>query len=223
VGYGAAELYTPIKSQILTFIPVKDSTGHNVLNAFNNFINQNGGYAVIGLPTTELYTPADQPGVIRQCFVHLCLDFYPTALEAPVRPVALGEEYISQYAYKFIDEIPNITADESTTPRSSGLFSIYVWENYSAVNSSTPQTISAMVFSHGVPQPRQILNLYITLPDGSLQLYTMPATNNNGRTGLTILPIAGENGEMIQYQVCLDIQGQESICIKDSYMIWGNP
>ncbi|MFN2146541.1 MAG: hypothetical protein ACK2T7_14420, partial [Anaerolineales bacterium] len=41
VGYGAAELYTPIKSQILTFIPVKDNTGHNVLNAFNNFINQN--------------------------------------------------------------------------------------------------------------------------------------------------------------------------------------
>jgi hypothetical protein len=223
LGYSGTQLFSQIDSPLLVFIPLQDNLGHNVLKEFHNFILENSGYEVAGAPTTEIFTLNLETAIIRQCFANYCLDFFPEALEAKVRPAQLGEEYLNHNSHDFIQspgvDIPN----DSTSPRASAPFTLHVWESNSAINSSTPQTISAMVFSQGVAQAGQNLELYITMPDGTQQLYYLPTTNDNGRTGITIPPINGENGTLIQYQVCLAIEGQESICVIHSFMIWGNP
>jgi hypothetical protein len=223
LGLGGNELFAPIDSPMLTFIPVKNGMGHNVLNEFDSFIEDHGGYMVTGDPISELFTPDLETNIIRQCFSNLCLDYYPDALEAPVRPALLGREYKNKHPELFPQKLEGAAVQPNLTTRNPSLFVIRVSEYKSSINSFTPQTITAQVFSYNVAQPRQILNLYLVLPDGAEQLYTMPATNQNGITGLTIPPIQGKNGTMIEYKVCLEIQNQEAICAKDSFMIWGNP
>lgn len=223
LGYSNGELFAEIDNPMVEFIPIQDNYGHNVLIEFHNFIQVNGGYAVSGLPTTELYPLNLETEVIRQCFTNCCLDFYPNAIEAKVRPAQLGNEYFLRNNHIYVPTSHVDAPIDSISPRASVPFTLHVWESTSAINSKTPQTISAMVFSQGVPQPNQNLELYIAMPDGGQKLYYLPITNENGRTGITIEPISGENGSLIQYQVCLGIEGQESICAKHSFMIWGNP
>jgi hypothetical protein len=220
LGYGAAELFAAIDSPILTFFPIQGSMGHNVLNEFHTFINSNGGYSICGFPTTELFSPDLQTNIIRQCFTNLCLDYYPDALEAPVRPVQLGAEYLALNIHRFP---PILDPSPITTTRRELVFDLNVWKGSVSINSFTPQTISAQVFSRGVPQSGQNLELLVNLPDGTEQLYYLPPTNTNGLTGITILPILAENNTLIEYQVCRVIEGHDSICVKDSFRIWGNP
>lgn len=223
LGYSGSQLFAQIESPIMVFIPIRDNVGHNVFNEFHNFILENGGYEVSGGPTTEIYTLNLDTEVIRQCYTNYCLDYLPNALEAKVRPAQFGTEYIAHNIDNYIPG-PDFTIDDgSTTTRTPPPFSLHVWESNSAVNSSTPQTISAMVFSQRVAQFGQNLELYITLPDGTQQLYYLPTTNENGRTGITIPPINGENGNLVQYRICLPIEGKEPICLRDSFLIWGNP
>lgn len=225
LGHVASELFAAIESPILTFFPIQGNLGHNVLNDFHAFITAHGGYAISGAPTTELHNVNPETNIIRQCFTNLCLDYYPDALEAPVRPAQLGAEYLNRNAHRFpIDLQTDLKhSGGGTTPRNPEVFTLHVSEGCSTINSSTPQTISVMVFSNDIAQSGQNLELFISLPDGIQQLYYLPTTNNNGRTGITVQPISAENSTLIHYEVCLPIEGQESICIKDSYMIWGNP
>lgn len=223
LGYSSSDLYPEITNPALTFIAIRDGMGHNVFIAFDEFIKSHGGYHVSGNPTTELYTLNLETNTIRQCFENLCLDYYPDALEANVRPAPIGEEYLNQVSDQIISDSEVGSEGGTITPRTSAIFSLYVWESDSAINSTSPQTISVMVFSHGTAQSRQHLELRVTYPDGSSQLFNLPETNQNGRTGTTIPPIPGENGDLVEYQVCLTIKNQVPICIKDSFMIWGNP
>lgn len=223
LGFSKTQLFNELKSPILTFYPIQDGMGHNVLVLFQNFINANGGYGVCGIPTTEMFALDSETQVIRQCFTNLCLDYYPNALEAKVRPAQLGLEYIQQNRIKFPEDSLLNNLINSTKPRNTAPFSLHVWESSPAINSFTPQTISIMVFSHGVPQSNQHLELLLSLPNNIEQLHFLPPTNENGKTGITLQPISGENGDLVPYQVCLVIKGQESICDKQSFMIWGNP
>jgi hypothetical protein len=224
LGYSQTGLFTAIDSPMLTFIPIQDNLGHNVFNEFHEFISAHGGYEVSGNPTTELFAHNLETNAIRQCFTYLCLDYFPNVIEAKVRPVQLGREYLNRN----IDRCPiEQDSDEPVTILSrkppQSVFELSVWESYTTINSGTPQTISVLVSSKGVPQPGQNLELSISMPDNSEQRYNLPPTTENGRTGITILPIAGENGDLVEYQVCLAILGQEPICIRQSFLIWGNP
>jgi hypothetical protein len=223
LGYSGTQRVPQIESPLLFFIPMEDNLGHNILKEFHNFILENGGYEVAGAPTTEIFTLNLETAVIRQCFTNYCLDYLPDALEAKVRPAQLGKEYLIRNSDDFIPGPEDNAPDTSTSPRTPDPFTLHVWESNTTINSSTPQTISATVFSQGVAQSGQNLELYITMPDGTQQLYYLPTTNENGRTGITIPPIDGENGSMIQYRVCLSIEGHESICVENLFMIWGNP
>ncbi|MEN8240429.1 MAG: hypothetical protein ABFS17_00790 [Chloroflexota bacterium] len=222
LGFSTNQLFEQIQSPLLVFVPLQDNLGHNVLILFHRFILNHGGYEIFGAPTTELFSLDYETITVRQCFSYLCLDYNPDALEAQVRPAKLGLDYLkrSNNQYPIPDPIIDPTAD-STSPRAP--FTLYAWESNSAINSETSQTISAMVFSQGVAQAGQNLELYLTLPEGTELLYYLPTTNSEGRSGISIQPIEGENGTLILYQVCLPIEGQESICVQHSYMIWGNP
>jgi hypothetical protein len=223
LGYSGTPLVAQIESPLLIFISMQDNLGHNVLKEFHNFIIQNGGYEAAGAPTSEIFTLNLETAVIRQCFTNYCLDYLPEAFEAKVRPVQFGEEYLNRNRDAFIPGPEDDAPDTSTSPRKQDPFTLHVWESNTTINSLTPQTISAKAFSQGVAQPNQNLELYITMPDGTQQLYYLPTTNENGETGITIPPISGENGSMIQYKVCLPIEGHESVCVENLFMIWGNP
>ena len=180
LGLSPSQLYDQITNPLLIFIPMQENRGHNVFILFHRFILANGGYGIAGPPTSELYTHDDETGVIRQCFANLCLDYDSKALEAQVRPARLGEDFLKQLIGP-PKPTPYPTTIPSTTPRSP--FTLKVWESESAINSITPQTISAMVFSQGIAQAGQNLELYLTLPEGVQQLYYLPTTNSDGRTG----------------------------------------
>jgi hypothetical protein len=51
----------------------------------------------------------------------------------------------------------------------------------------------------------------------------MPATDEDGLTSVTLEPIAGQNGELVIYEACLQIDRAESACVQQSFLIWGNP
>jgi hypothetical protein len=223
LGYSSAQLFAQIENPRLLFIPLGENQGHNVLYEFHNFILENGGYEVSGAPTTEIFTLNLETSVVRQCFTNYCLDFLPEAFEAQVRPAQLGGEYVTLHKDDFILSPEDEAPDTSTSPRTPAPFTLHVWESHNTLNSFTPQTISATVFSHGVAQPNQNLELFIIRSDGTQQLYYLSTTNENGETGITIPPINGENGELVQYKICLPIDGREPICVKESFMIWGNP
>lgn len=223
LGHSGAELFAQIDNPRMVFYTIQDNFGHNVLDVFNTFILDNGGYVVSGDPTTEIFSVNLETEVIRQCFTNYCLDYYPKAFEAQVRPVRLGPEYFDRIASEIIPGPETTPAEFSTSPRSPDPFSLHVWKNRTSFNASTPPTISAMVFSEGVAQSGQNLELYLYMPDGTQQVFYLPTTNEDGQTGITIPPVSGENGTRIQYQICLAIEGQEPICVKDAFLLWGNP
>jgi len=218
-------LYSPLLINGMVFYEYHEGVGHNVFALFDEFVRQNGGYEVAGKPITEII-PMDQNTKIRQCFENYCLDFLPDAAMAKVRPTALGEFYLEQVPPQYetpIGSSDSSDKDYTSQPRNKSPFTLIGWENHTVVNSETPQTIFVMVSLQNTPQPNQEMMLKITYPDGAETTIKMPPTNEDGLTSITLEPIAGQNGELVIYEACLQVQGAESACVQQSFLIWGNP
>lgn len=226
-------LYAPNNRNGLVFREIRDGAGHNVLYLFDDFINANGGYAVSGEPITELILLNEQTKELRQCFENFCLDFNPNALSSQVRPSPLGQYYLDKFSNEYHSPkssstpdkkgSPTTTRENSTAHRSEAPFVLLAWEDHTVVNSQTPQTIFVMVTLQQTPQPGMDLTLSVQYPDGQEITVTLPTTNQEGLTGYTLPPIAGDNGDLVQYEACLIYQDLPPICVEQIFMIWGNP
>jgi len=227
-------LYAPNNRNGLVFREIRDGAGHNVLYLFDDFIKANGGYAVSGDPITELILLNAETKELRQCFKNYCLDFNPNAFSSQVRPTPLGAYYLEKFAAEFptpkSSTTPDTkgnqtitTANNSTTHRSEAPFVLLAWEDHTVVDSETPQTIFIMVTLQQTPQPGMDLTLSVEYPDGQETTVTLPTTNQEGLTGYTLPPIAGDNGDLVRYEACLFYQDLPPICVEQIFMIWGNP
>ena len=219
-------LYSPLLINGMVFYEYQDGVGHNVLAQFDDFVRQNGGYEVSGKPVTEILRMDQETMQIRQCFENYCLDFLPNAAMAKVRPTALGDLYLDRVAPQYVSSLETVDSSDkeyTTQPRNKSPFTLIGWENHTVVNSETPQTIFVLVSLQNTPQPNKELVLTIKYPDGAETTMKMPATGDDGLTSVTLEPIAGQNGELVIYEACLQIDGAESACVQQTFLIWGNP
>jgi hypothetical protein len=199
----------------MVFWPTSGDQGHNVPQAFIDFIILHGGTEVSGIPISELFLASDQ--IFRQCFTHYCLDYYmqsttPDALR--IRPAAFG------YTYK---ELYFQTQDTSfAETQDLHEISLQVWEKHPFVSSTQSQEIGASLFEGTQPLRNVEPVLTLTMPDGTEQSVYFPPTGLDGQTIKQLDPINAPNGTLIPYQVCISSLTGERFCVKDSFVIWYN-
>lgn len=219
-------LYTPIFKNGIVFYEYQDGFGHNVYFVFDDYIRLNGGYQVSGKPITEIIPVDGNNMQIRQCFENYCLDYFPNAIAANVRPTPLGQIYLDRIQPDYVGPSQSeetFSTPYTTTPRNKSPFTIIAWENHTVVDSSTPQTIYVMVSLQNTPQPNKELVLKIIYPDGAETAIKMPATGKEGLSSINLDPIIGLNGDLVIYEACLQITNADPACVQQSFMIWGNP
>ncbi len=215
--------YAPMGIPSMIFYDMGGGAGHNIFIAFDAYIQSHGGYAVAGRPITEVRLLDVEQKTLRQCFENLCLDYLPHLKGAEVRPARLGELYLQAGLRNYIvgemdQQQPGNQVERHTSP-----FTFLVWEYPTVVDSYTPETINVMVSLENTPQPGMQVILTVTYPDGRQERIEMPPTIADGTTSFTLPPVAGENGDLIFYETCLLVQGNEQLCVEQSFMIWGNP
>jgi hypothetical protein len=217
VGYPATALVAKVDDDRLVFYPIdQDGLGHEVPKVFEDYITVHGGLEISGMPTTELF---QEGSTYRQCFTNLCLDYDPAAAETlRIRTAALGELYLRHFPP------PEASAPSGTAP-SAGNYALVVWAEHALTPADQGQTIHVRVTDSTGAKPAADLavELNITLPDGSLQTYPFSLTDPNGEATASVPSINAANGTIIPYQACLYIENAAKECVKDSYVIWGNP
>ncbi len=198
----------------MVFYPVSGDLGYNIPQAFLDYIMAHGGIETSGPPISELALTTQQ--VFRQCFKYICLDYHlNSTLPEPlrIRPAPLGYPYEEMF-YK---PQPNITISLERA------ITLQVYAKYELILSSQSQEIGVSVFVGNNPMKGAEPVLVVSLPDGSQGAYYFPATGADGKTSKTLDPIPANNGTLVPYQVCLSTSSKDLFCIKESFVIWGNP
>ena len=225
LGLGDEFLYTPLEHPALVFYEISNGAGHNILKPFDTFIRQNGGYAISGKPIGKFVQINPELSQVRQCFENYCLDFFPILESSQVRMVRLGDKYLDSELFNPADEkmVVDTEREGNQGPRHINPFTLIVWEHPTVVDSQTPETISVLVALENTPQPGQRVILTVKYPDGSEIQIEMPPTQENGITTFTLAPVDAENGDLVFYTACLEVEGASQLCVEQSFMIWGNP
>jgi hypothetical protein len=199
----------------MVFYPIKPGLGHHVPKVFESYITLHGGLEISGMPTTELF----QSGrIYRQCFTNYCLDYDPSAAEAlRIRPAPLGQAYLKQYPPPQAAE-----SAQNTTPTS---YKLVVWEDRMLLPVGQDQKIHLKVTDASSKAPALSLAATLTVyqPNDDQSSYSFQPTDAQGQAEVDVPAITGANGTLIPYQVCLDQNTGTPVCIKDSYVLWGNP
>ncbi len=198
------------KEDNMAFYVVNSPNGFHVPLVFDAFINNHGGRELSGNPLSEVYQEASS---FRQCFQNYCLDYFPDTQD--VRMVGLGEQYLE------IMNIENINVVQFEY--SLETVSLSVLEKSSHVAIDEEQEIEIRIIKTANQTPLQNIEstLELTLPNGNLYTYQLPATDVFGISQYSIPQMKRvNNGSVITYSVCLNVPSNQPICAKDSYLIW---
>ncbi len=193
----------------MRFFAIQENLGYNVPLAFDEYIQIHGGYNFIGQPITHVSRPDIK--TIEQCFTNLCLqgELNPSgAME--VRPLALGIKY--RDIFKPLESSSGLGKNMEVT--------MQLWESYPLISPDQEQEIGVVVFSGGEPVPEVSAELTVRMPDGEEQMYRLPPTDQQGETRLRLDPLQAENGTLVPYRACIQLQSQQKFCVMDSYLIW---
>ena len=200
---------TPKPENDYWFFETKGGRGYNIPLNFLDYINRHGGLDVSGFPITE----ASRNGTsLQQCFEKLCLEFKANGL---VRPVPLG------YSYQFLSQ--NSVPLPTQTVEPVREVTMQMWVRNEMLASNQEQEVGVILLENNDPLSQLQPQLTITLPDGSRQTFTMPASAPDGRTSLRLPPIDAPNGTLIPFQICIRGSTGERFCMKDDYLIWNQP
>jgi hypothetical protein len=192
------------------FFRTSGELGYNISQQIYAYLERHGGLEISGAPITQFQKMDNL--TYRQCFSNLCMARVQDSSGAfSVRPVSLGLTY-RQLFYQ--------PASSTAVPETSQALSLQIWESYPMVNQQQSQEIGVGIFGGNVPLPDLQPELVVTLPGGQQMSYTLPPTNEEGETRLSLPPIPAENGTLIPYQVCVNTFRQQQFCVMDSYLIW---
>jgi hypothetical protein len=193
----------------MRFYPIQENLGYNVPLSFDQYIQAHGGYEFVGEPITHVIRPDAQS--IEQCYLNMCLkgELNPNG-SMKVQPLALGLSYRDIY---------NPVEGSSSLSNSSEL-TVQLWESYPLIAPNQDQEIGVVVYSVGKPVPQAPVELTLRMPNGDEQVYALPPTNQQGETRLNLGPISAENGTLVPYRACVQMQNQQKFCVMDSYVIW---
>jgi len=215
VGFPPTDLVPKNEDDRVVFYPVEPGLGHHVPKVFEAFITLHGGLEISGMPATELF-PFEN--LYRQCFTNYCLDYDPNAAESlRIRPAPLGEEYLQIH--------PPTQVANANLELSSGSYHMGIWEARSLIPSGQVQTIHLEVTEAESQNPVPDLEATVVLytPGGSQTTLHFQPTDASGQAVLDLPPITGANGTLVPYTVCLNTASGAPLCVKESYVLWGNP
>ncbi len=194
----------------MVFYMVSSPNGFHVPSVFDQFIMKHGGRELSGSPLCEVFEESDH---IRQCFQNYCLDYLPDRQE--VLMVPLGERFLETMNIQ-TEQVVHFEYNAQTV-------SIHIEEKSAHVSLNEEQELHIQVLRTENRTPLQNITaeLTITLPDGDEYQYDVPATDQYGVSKVTIPVIKRvQNGSVLSYSVCLNVPGDEILCVKDSYLIW---
>lgn len=199
----------------LVFYEVEKGLGHNVPLFFDKFIANHGGRDLAGKPLSEMFVvKADQ--IFRQCFESYCLDYDATAPEqVRVRMVPLGAEYIR-------NTDPAQVLRQAFSPDTVRLQASAAFPQMS---KGQVQAIKINVFRRVDGQPLYLVEARLEINIAGLpsQHYSIKPTDHSGSSSFTLPPL-GELPAMsvVEYQVCLNLPGDQPICATDSFIYRGD-
>jgi hypothetical protein len=212
VGVQTHPLEDPSSESGQVFVQIHRGKGFNILVEVFEFLDQRGGLKVSGNPITRIYETDNHN--LGQCFENICVEYRPSASPgARIRLLPLGREY-----YRRLTRAPVDNPIQTAIPRS---INVKVWERFPLLPPGRTQEVGVAVFDGSKPLKDVHFVLTIQLPDGSQRVHFLPATENNGQTQVTLDPIDEPKGTMIPYQVCVQAIGDELVCLKESFLIWG--
>ncbi len=197
------------------FYPVYGTDGFHVPLDFDRFISRNGGISLSGNPISEIYALVEGK-VYRQCFQNYCLDYDGTKPNGQnVSMAPLGSDY-TKYANLNEDLIVKFKFTPETI-----LFNISEIE--AQIPANQDQLIDLVVLRSKDKLPLENIEafLYLTLPNGDIEKYNFAPTDANGTSHFTI-PAHPQlsNGDLIAYEVCLNIPSDKPLCQQNNYLIW---
>ena len=197
---------------LMIFYEIQGGKGYNVPRLFDEYIQHHGGSELSGPPLSEVF-PIN-PGVFRQCFRNLCLDYDLNAAPAErLKPAPLGTRYK--------EEVFDLAMDfhESLSLKNVDLL---LWEKYMRLSAGEPQEIFVSVSEDGVALKNREPILILSYPNGEIQTFYFPPTGVDGLTSIGIPGIEAPNGTLIAYKVCLMGFNGESRCVGENYLIWNS-
>jgi hypothetical protein len=196
-------------------IPIEPEIIHTIPEHFRIYIQSNIGSEYAG-PAITAYTQQSQD-VYRQCFQNLCLNYFPNKpLDEQISLVPLG--YL--YRQKFYNEAETYMPEVQPVVQA---YSINVWETEPITQPNSDQTIGVIIREGEVPVSNVEVYLLLKLAENITIRYTFPITQSDGSASLSLNPIDAPHGTVIHYDVCVSTVNQESTCVSESFLIWGNP
>lgn len=250
LGYLPESPVEPQEISGMIFFPTRvDGKGYHIPTVFNEYIAQHGGQEIFGHPIDQYRLIKDN--VFRQCYLNVCLEEhtnmdsslrvrpsplgYPYKL-LPVSPVypdtfsqtggagqaelqQPGGEQDSITSFMPSSDLPEGVAPPTPAPQ----LSIQIWVSYPMVGPDEYQEISVTVYQNDAPLAGVVPDLYLTLPDNTIRPYRMAVTGNDGYSRLIVEPIKAQPSTVIPYEVCVSLIEDQTLCVKESYLIWQAP
>lgn len=200
VGIAREAPNTPNPMPGMVFVPTEGNLGYNVPLLFDEYIRNYGGYEFIGKPITHVFRPDSETR--EQCFTNICL-YERLGVDGRMQavPVPVGVDLL-----KLLGEI-----------------TVGSWEMYPILSPEQGQEIGIIVMNGGKPVKGAASDLTIWMPDGEVQTFQLPPTDENGETHLKLDPLMTESGMMIPYKACARLQDKQKFCVMDSFLVWELP
>ena len=224
--------HEPVNDAEGFFWPIEGDLGYQVRDLLLDFVEPYGGRKFSGAPITNL--KGLKPGIERQCFENICLEYSPFSFTGKVWLSQLGKEYFKKYYQNkgrhtvFIPLVVNqeqvseqSSAELQNTSGDSNALTIYTWAAQTLVSSGKQQVIGIGVYRNGRPVQDVDVHIIVDLPDGSRDDYYPGGTEDDGRIFVPLKPISAPNGTRIVYHACVFADGTDSICTADDFIIWG--
>jgi hypothetical protein len=128
----------------------------------------------------------------------------------------LGNQYMNLAGGSETSASPSLTLSPDTV-------NLQATEQYQSLSNSDEQKIDILVLRKDNQQPMTGIkaDLTITLPDKSQYTATFPETGLDGRASLIIPAMSHlNNGQILEYQVCLNDNVSTPVCVNGTYLIW---
>ncbi|MGD2157274.1 MAG: hypothetical protein PVG32_10405 [Anaerolineales bacterium] len=213
LGHKPAPLEKPDSADSnMYFYHIENGLGYNIPQHFLEFINRHSGIELSGPPVSSYSPMSDEK--YRQCFLNLCLIYSPNQAEG----MRIG---LSPLGYTYKNNFHESPGDSSGLPFHE--LTIQVQERNPVASSDQAQEIRVIVMEGEKPIPNLEPILSLALPNGDQKTDQFPPTDENGETMMRISPISALNGTQIDYSVCVTAENGGNFCVRDNYLIWGEP
>lgn len=216
LGFAKTELEPPLNEPGTMFYMIVDGLGYNIREDIYNWVSLHSGQDLAGKPVMSTYHHS--AGDIN-CFEAYCVIIYP---DGRIEALDLGERYIK--AYPPPEPLPAPTSESSPSPTTApnpvptitaivlDRVTVRPWDTSAGLIYGHPLYVHAGVFSGNRPVKNAPLYLILYMPDSTTAGYQFPLTDELGMTSVLLENFTANNGDIVEYEVCLDMPDSTDVC-----------